>query len=176
MRHWRLFVGALVSLALVVGVSAVVLGAGEAEAKKPDIVDTLIKMDDCKTLVKALTAAELVETLKGEGPFTVFATTDAAWEKMSEERRAKILSPEGEAGKERLSQLLLNHVVKGKFMAADVAEKKTFGTQAGFEVKIKKEDDKLMFGHATITKTDIECGNGVIHVIDAVVRPGGPGA
>ena len=85
MRHWRLFVGALVSLALVVGVSAVVLGAGEgSEVKKPDIVDTLIKMDDCKTLVNALTAAELVETLKGEGPFTVFATTDAAWEKMPE--------------------------------------------------------------------------------------------
>jgi len=177
MRHWRLFVGALVSLALVVGVSAVVLGAGEgSEAKKPDIVDTLIKADSCKTLAKALEAAEVVEMLKGKGPFTVFAPTDVAWQKMPEERRAKILSPESEAGKERLSNLLLNHVVEGKFMAADVAEKEAFGTQAGFEVKIKKEDDKVMFGNATITKTDIECSNGVIHLIDAVVRPGVPGA
>lgn len=180
MRHWRLFVGALVSMALIIGVSAAVLSAGEGaegtEAKKPDIVDTLIKAENCSTLLGAVKAAELVETLKGEGPFTIFAPTNAAWEKMPEERRAKLLSPDSEAGKERLSELLLNHVVTGKIMAADLTGRETLGTQAGFDVKILQKEDKVLFGNATITQTDIECSNGVIHLIDAVVRPGGAGA
>jgi len=175
MKYTRLFVCAALLAVVVAGASAVLSAAEEGSAaKKLDIVETAMKAGDLKTLVKALQQADLVETLKGEGPFTLFAPNDAAWEKIPEERRETLLNPESEAAKEKLSQTLLNHVTTGKLLAADVAGMETVSTQAGLDVKIEKKEDKIKYGGATIVKTDIECANGVIHVIDAVVQ-GAPG-
>ena len=167
MRYCRLFVGTVACVALV----SVVLFAAEggAEAKKLDIVDTAIKAGNFTTLVQALKDAGLVETLKGEGPFTVFAPTDAAWEKIPEERRAALLSVDDERSKIRLTEVLQNHVVAGRLMAADIAGMETVTTMVENQVKVKVEDDKVMLGDATITTADIECSNGVIHVIDTVM-------
>ena len=171
MKFRHLLTCVLVS-GLLLGAAAVVVLAQEgSEEKKMDIVDTAVKAGDFKTLAEALKKADLIETLKGEGPFTVFAPTDAAWEKMDADAREKLLNPEGEAGKERLSNLLTYHVSPGKHMAAAIMEMKTIGTLQGKDAPIKVEGEKVMVGGATVIKADIECSNGVIHVIDTVNRP-----
>ena len=138
----------------------------ETEAK--DIVDTAVAADDYNTLVAAVKAAELVDTLKGEGPFTVFAPTDAAFEALPEGTLDELLKPES---KDKLVAILTYHVVSGKVMAEDVVDLTSAKTVQGNEVKIVVEDGKVKVDNANVTSTDIECSNGVIHVIDAVILP-----
>ncbi len=133
-----------------------------------DIVDTAAASDDFKTLVAAVKAAGLVETLKGEGPFTVFAPTDAAFAKLPEGTLEELLKPES---KEKLTSILTYHVVPGKVMAADVVLVESATTVQGGDVEIAVDGDKVVVGGANVTVTDLQCSNGVIHVIDAVMMP-----
>ena len=157
----------VLSLAAVVGLVAVANGLA-AEKVAKDIVDTAVGAGDFKTLAAALKAADLVETLKGKGPFTVFAPTDKAFAKLPEGTVADLLKPEN---KKKLVGILTYHVVAGKVMAADVVKLTEAKTVQGSEVKIKVTDGKVMVDNANVVKTDIVCGNGVIHVIDAVILP-----
>ena len=133
-----------------------------------DIVDTAVSAGSFKTLVAAVKAAGLVETLKGKGPFTVFAPTDEAFAKLPEGTVANLLKPEN---KDQLIAVLTYHVVPGKVMAADVVKLKSAKTVQGQEVTIKVEKGKVMLDGAQVLKTDIACSNGVIHVIDSVILP-----
>ena len=137
-------------------------------AHKKDIVDTAAEAEDFTTLVAAVKAAGLVETLKGDGPFTVFAPTNAAFGKLPEGTVDTLLKPEN---KEKLVSVLTYHVVPGKVMAADVIKLKNAKTVQGSEVDIVVTDGKVKIDNANVVKTDIECGNGVIHVIDTVILP-----
>ena len=142
---------------------------GTQTAQKKDIVDTAVGAGSFKTLVAAVKAAGLVETLKGEGPFTVFAPTDEAFAKIPAETIQMLLKPEN---KEKLQAILTYHVVAGDVRAADVVKLQKAKTVNGQEVAIKITDKKgVMIDGANVIKTDIECGNGVIHVIDAVIMP-----
>jgi uncharacterized surface protein with fasciclin (FAS1) repeats len=141
----------------------------EQPAEQPkDIVDTAAAADGFKTLVAAVKAAGLVETLKGDGPFTVFAPTDAAFGKLPEGTLDELLKPES---KDKLTSILTYHVVPGKVMAADVVKLKSAKTVQGAEVAIAVDGDTVKVDGANVTATDIECANGVIHVIDAVILP-----
>ena len=133
-----------------------------------DIVDTAVGAGSFNTLVAAVKAADLVDTLKGKGPFTVFAPTDAAFAKLPGGTLDDLLKPEN---KEKLKGILTYHVVPGKVMAADVVKLKTAKTVQGQELTIKVSGETVMVDNAKVTKTDIACSNGVIHVIDTVVLP-----
>lgn len=133
-----------------------------------DIVDTAAANDDFKTLVAAVKAAGLVDTLKGDGPFTVFAPTDAAFAKLPEGTLEDLLKPES---KDKLISILTYHVVPGKVLAADVVTLTTAKTVQGGELAIAVDGGKVKVDEANVTATDIECSNGVIHVIDAVLLP-----
>jgi len=132
-------------------------------AADKDIVDTAVAAGKFKTLVTAVKAADLVQTLKGEGPFTVFAPTDEAFAKIPEADLKALIND-----KEKLKKVLLAHVVVGKsVMAADVL--KLDGEKVnGFKIATK---DGVKIGSATVVKADIKCSNGVIHVIDTVLMP-----
>lgn len=133
----------------------------------PDIVDTAIAAGSFETLVAAVTAAELAEALKGEGPFTVFAPSDEAFAKLPEGTVESLLEdPTGQ-----LARILLYHVVPGKVMAADVSDGLVAETLRGAEVSFSVSDGKVMINDAAIVATDIETSNGVIHVIDSVILP-----
>ena len=133
-----------------------------------DIVDTAVEAGTFNTLAAALTAAGLVETLKGEGPFTVFAPTDEAFAKLDPALLQDLLKPEN---KDRLTAILTYHVVPGKVMAADVTALSSAKTVQGEEITIKVDGSTVMVDGANVTATDIEASNGVIHVIDAVILP-----
>ena len=137
-------------------------------AARKDIVDTAVEAGSFKTLATALTAAWLVETLKGEGPFTVFAPTDEAFAKLPAGTLNDLLKPENKA---KLSAILTYHVVPGKVMAKDVVSLSSAKTVNGKELKIATKDGTVTVDKATVIKTDIECSNGVIHVIDSVMLP-----
>jgi transforming growth factor-beta-induced protein len=137
-------------------------------AKAKDIVDTAVAAGSFKTLATALKAADLVATLKGKGPFTVFAPTDEAFAKLPKGTVQDLLKPENKA---KLTAILTYHVVPGNVMAADVVKLSKAKTVQGSEVTIKVDDGKVMVDNAKVTATDIKCGNGVIHVIDAVILP-----
>jgi uncharacterized surface protein with fasciclin (FAS1) repeats len=162
----------LLSLAAAVGLMAVATGlAQDAKQKEKDaknIVDTAVAAGDFKTLAAALKAADLVDTLKGKGPFTVFAPTDEAFKKLPKGALEDLLKPEN---KKKLASVLTYHVVSGKHMAADVAKLKEAKTVEGSMIKIEAKDGKVKVDDANVVKADIACGNGVIHVIDAVLLP-----
>ncbi len=141
---------------------------GKMDMGKKDIVDTAVAAGNFKTLAAALKAADLVDTLKGKGPFTVFAPTDEAFAKLPAGTLEMLLKPENKA---KLVKILTYHVVPGKVMAADVVKLKTAKTVQGSDVTITVTDGKVKVDDANVTKTDIECSNGVIHVIDAVIMP-----
>jgi uncharacterized surface protein with fasciclin (FAS1) repeats len=153
-----------------IGVVAVGLSATTVKAtdnhEKQDIVDTAVAAGSFKTLAAALEAAGLVETLKGEGPFTVFAPTDEAFAKLPEGTVESLLKD-----KEKLTRILLYHVVSGNVMAKDVIKLKSAKTVEGSSVKIRAGDGKVMVDNANVVKTDIAASNGVIHVIDTVIIP-----
>jgi uncharacterized surface protein with fasciclin (FAS1) repeats len=133
-----------------------------------DIIDTALEADDFNTLATALTEAELISALKAEGPFTVFAPTDAAFAALPEGTLDSLL-----ADKEQLSNVLLYHVVSGKVMAEDVLEMDgaMVETLFGEEIEISIKDGMVYINDAQVTTTDIEASNGVIHVIDTVLVP-----
>ena len=133
---------------------------------KKDIVDTAVAAGDFNTLVTAVKAAGLVETLKGEGPFTVFAPTDAAFAKVPTDTLNALL-----ADKAALANVLTYHVVAGKVMAADVVKLTSAVTVQGQAVSIEVKDGKVYIDGTQVVTTDIEASNGVIHVIDAVILP-----
>src|SRR4051812_44167030 len=137
-------------------------------AAKKDIVDTAVAAGDFKTLATALQAAGLVDTLKGPGPFTVFAPSDEAFAKLPAGTVESLLKPEN---KQKLVAILTYHVVPAKAMAADVASMSSAKTVNGKELKLRADGGKVMVDDATVTKADIECSNGVIHVIDTVLMP-----
>ncbi|HRY45615.1 MAG TPA: fasciclin domain-containing protein [Thermoanaerobaculia bacterium] len=131
-----------------------------------DIVETAVAAGSFSTLATALKAAGLVETLKGKGPFTVFAPTDDAFKKLPAGTLEKLL-----ADKARLTKVLTYHVVSGKVMAADVVKLSEAKTVEGSSVKIAVKDGKVKLNDANVVKTDVGASNGVIHVIDTVILP-----
>ncbi len=140
-----------------------------APAAQKDIVDTAVAAGSFKTLATALTEAGLIETLKGKGPFTVFAPTDEAFAKVPKKDLEALLKD-----KKKLAQVLTYHVVSGKVMAADVVKMKDGSkvkTVQGSEFTLGLKDGKVKVDNANVTKTDIETSNGVIHVIDSVIMP-----
>ena len=137
-------------------------------ASTKDIVDTAVAAGDFKTLAAALQAAGLVDTLKGPGPFTVFAPTDEAFAKLPAGTVEDLLKPEN---KQKLISILTYHVVAGKVMAKDVVKLHEAKTVNGQDVKIMVDGGKVMVDNANVIKTDIQCTNGVIHVIDSVLLP-----
>ena len=137
-------------------------------SKSADIVDTAVSAGDFNTLVTAVKAAELVDTLKGDGPFTVFAPTDEAFAKLPPGTVETLLKPEN---KEKLQAILLYHVVPGKVMAAEVVGMSSAKTAGGQSVTIGQKDGGVYVDTAKVIKTDIGCSNGVIHVIDTVIMP-----
>ncbi len=144
------------------------LNAQSKEKPATDIVDTAVAAGSFKTLAKALEAADLVKTLKGPGPFTVFAPTDDAFMKLPAGTLDNLLKPEN---KEKLQRILTYHVVAGKVMASDVVKMTSAKAVSGDMLQIATRDGKVMVAGAHVVKTDIVASNGVIHVIDAVMLP-----
>jgi uncharacterized surface protein with fasciclin (FAS1) repeats len=156
----RIAVVAALSLALFA------LPSAPARAQGKDIVDTAVAAGQFTTLVAALQAAGLVDTLKGPGPFTVFAPTDEAFAKLPAGTVDALLKDIP-----KLTSILTYHVVPGKVMAADVVRLNSAKTVNGRSVRIAVKDGKVMVDKANVVKADIACSNGVIHVIDAVILP-----
>jgi uncharacterized surface protein with fasciclin (FAS1) repeats len=142
--------------------------AATAPATPATVVDIAVGSADHSTLVTAVKAAGLVETLSGAGPFTVFAPTNAAFEKLPKGTVESLLTPEK---KDDLTGILTYHVVAGAFKAADLKDGQMIKTVNGKELKVTIKDGKVMIDGATVTAADLVAGNGVVHVIDAVVLP-----
>ncbi len=149
---------------LVAGALAMAMASN---ARAADIVDTAVAAN-FKTLVAAVKAAGLVDTLKGPGPFTVFAPTDEAFAKLPAGTLENLLKPENKA---KLQAILTYHVVPGKVMAADVVKLTSAKTVEGGEIAIKTAGGSVQVNQAHVVKTDVVASNGVIHVIDAVILP-----
>jgi uncharacterized surface protein with fasciclin (FAS1) repeats len=156
----RIAFASLLALALAAPVLA------DDHGPQKDIVDTAVEAGSFTTLATALEAAGLIETLKGEGPFTVFAPTDEAFAKIPEDQLNALL-----ADTEQLTAVLTYHVVAGKVTAADVVELDTATTVQGSDIDITVSDSGVMVDNANVVATDIMASNGVIHVIDSVILP-----
>ncbi len=161
----KAFAGAVAVLAMVILFSGVNMAGNYKKNMEKDIVDTAASAGMFKTLVTAVKAAGLVDTLKGEGPFTVFAPTDEAFEKLPEGTIEALL-----ADTDKLASILTYHVVPGKVMAKDVVKMSSAKTVQGSSLKIDTSSG-VMVDKAKVVKTDIIASNGIIHVIDAVVLP-----
>jgi transforming growth factor-beta-induced protein len=146
---------------------ALAMTVASSTASAADIVDTAVA-GNFKTLVAAVKAAGLVDTLKGPGPFTVFAPTDEAFAKLPPGTLESLLKPENKA---KLQSILSYHVVAGKVMAQDVTKLHSAKTVEGQSITIKTANGAVMVDGAHVTKTDIVTSNGVIHVIDSVLLP-----
>ena len=149
-------------------VACTLIFAPTIAGEKKDIVDTAVAAGQFKTLVKAVGAADLVKTLKSKGPFTVFAPTDAAFAKLPKGTIAALLKD-----KAKLKQILLYHVVSGKVMAKQAVklDGKDVKMVSGDMAKVTVKKGSVMIGKAKVVKADIDCTNGVIHVIDTVILP-----
>jgi uncharacterized surface protein with fasciclin (FAS1) repeats len=139
-------------------------------AETGNIVETAVAAGSFKTLARALAAADLVGTLSGPGPFTVFAPTDEAFAKLPAGTLDSLLKPEN---KEKLRRVLTYHVVAGKVMAADVVKVTSAKAVSGDTITVKSASGMVHVDQARVTKADIAASNGVIHVIDAVILPRG---
>ena len=157
----------IAALGFCIALVAGAVGINHASAPKMDIVDTAVSNDDFNTLVAAVTAADLVDALKSEGPFTVFAPTDKAFAALPAGTVDSLLKPEN---KDKLVAVLTYHVVPGKVMSADV-KPGMVKTLQGSEATLSAKGKGLMIDSANIVAADIETSNGVIHVIDAVILP-----
>ncbi|MBH8580046.1 fasciclin domain-containing protein [Bisbaumannia pacifica] len=159
-------------LTLAAGITGLMLaGAVQADhhgEMSKDIVDTAVEAGQFQTLVAAVEAAGLVETLKGEGPFTVFAPTDEAFAALPEGTVESLLMEEN---REQLQSILTYHVVPGSVMAEQAMSLDSATTVQGQELTITTGDGTLMIDEASVIQADIEASNGVIHVIDAVLMP-----
>ena len=158
----------LIAVVATLGISINAAAGHHASDKSADIVDVAVSAGQFNTLAAALTAAGLVDTLKGEGPFTVFAPTDEAFAKLPAGTVEYLLEPEN---REQLVAILTYHVVPGKVYAADVVKLNSATTVNGADVTITVRDDGVAVDDANIVKTDIAASNGVIHVIDTVILP-----
>lgn len=138
------------------------------QKKAASVVDIATSDKNFSTLVSALQAAGLVDTLKGEGPFTVFAPTNAAFENLPEGTLEDLMKPEN---KEDLQSILKNHVVQGRRMAKNVAGRSSLSSLNGGSLRIRAKGDNVQIGDATIRQTDLEAKNGIVHVIDRVLLP-----
>lgn len=155
------------SMGLVLAVLLITGAIGlNADPPEKNIVETAVAAGSFNTLVKAVKAADLVETLSGQGPFTVFAPTDEAFAKLPEEALTALIQD-----KEKLTAVLTYHVAAAKYMAADVVGMKSIVTVNGKSLTVMVKDGEVMIDNAKVVKTDIVCSNGVIHVIDTVVIP-----
>ena len=154
----------LFALTAATAVAGTTVFAGTA---KKDIVDTAVNAGTFETLVAAVSAADLVGTLKSEGPFTVFAPTDEAFAALPEGTVETLLKPEN---KDQLIAVLTYHVVPGKVMSTDLSDDMEAKTVQGSDIMIDL-DDGVKVNEATVVAADIETSNGVIHVIDAVILP-----
>ena len=158
----------VLGLMVVALVCSVGLNVSRADCGTCDktVVEVAVQSKDFTTLVAAVKAADLVKTLSGKGPFTVFAPTDKAFAKLPKGTLEELLKPEN---KKKLAGILTYHVVAGKVLAKDVVNLKDAKTVQGTKVKIEVKDGTVMVDKAKVVKTDIPCLNGVIHVIDAVM-------
>ena len=161
---------------IVFGIAAAALTVSVATAQAQqaahhgtkDVVDTAVAAGSFNTLAKALQAAGLVETLKGQGPFTVFAPTDEAFAKLPSGALQDLLKPEN---KEKLRRILTYHVVPGRVTASDVVALTSAKAVSGDTIRIKATGGTVSVDAAKVVKTDIAASNGVIHVIDSVIMP-----
>ena len=156
----------LMTLGLMV-TGQVMAGAHSAPAKK-DVIDTAISAGSFGTLVAAIQAAELVDALRGSGPFTVFAPTDEAFAALPEGTVESLLKPEN---KDQLTAILLYHVVSGKIMAADIGSGAQPATLQGATIDVVGSKSGVTVNGANVVGADVVTSNGVIHVIDAVILP-----
>ena len=155
-----------IAVAAVVTLGIVTPHAGKAP--QTDIVDTAVAAGTFNTLATALKAAGLVDTLKGAGPFTVFAPTDEAFAKLPAGTVEDLLRPENKA---KLVSILTYHVVSGAVSSGDVVKRTSAKTVQGQSVKISNKDGVVMIDNANVVKADVTASNGVIHVIDSVILP-----
>ncbi|MEJ2127463.1 MAG: fasciclin domain-containing protein [Woeseiaceae bacterium] len=168
-RLSKIFSIALIAqLALAFAASQALAGDYKKGASK-DIVDTAVAAGQFETLAAALVAADLVDTLKSDGPFTVFAPTDEAFAKLPEGTVESLLKPEN---RDQLVAILTYHVVPGEVLAADVVKLSEATTVNGQSVEIQVADNGVRIDNANVIATDIDASNGVIHVIDTVILPG----
>jgi uncharacterized surface protein with fasciclin (FAS1) repeats len=154
--------------AVVLAVVGLAIGSTVARAGNQDIVDTAVDAGQLKTLATALKAADLVDTLKGPGPFTVFAPTDEAFAKLPAGTLENLLKPENKA---KLAAILTYHVVPGAVKAEQVTKLGEAKTVNGAMAKVSTRDGKVMINDAIVVRADIAASNGVIHVIDKVILP-----
>ena len=159
-----------VAYIVVAAVAAVslALASADSRAAQKDIVQTAVDAGQFKTLAAALGAANLVDTLKGSGPFTVFAPTDEAFAKLPAGTVENLLKPEN---KDQLRRVLTYHVVPGKVGASDVTKLTSAKAVSGDAIAITMKDGKVMVNNATVVTADVGASNGVIHVIDTVILP-----
>lgn len=159
----------LISTILMVGVCLAgsnSMDASKEESSAADIVDTAVAAGNFQTLVSAVEEAGLVDTLKGEGPFTVFAPTDEAFAKIPQEQLESLLE-----NKTQLTAVLTYHVIAGKVMSTDLTDDMAVATVQGDNVTINLDEDGVMVNDAKVVQADIECINGVVHAIDTVLMP-----
>jgi uncharacterized surface protein with fasciclin (FAS1) repeats len=154
--------------AVVLGLLMAGMGMTTVASQSKDIVDTAVANGSFNTLATALKAAGLVDTLKGPGPFTVFAPTDAAFAKLPAGTVENLLKPEN---KDQLRRVLTYHVVPGKVESAQVTKMNSAKAVSGDAIKIAVKDGKVMVNNATVVTADVGASNGVIHVIDTVILP-----
>jgi uncharacterized surface protein with fasciclin (FAS1) repeats len=154
--------------AFVLGILVVGMGLATVSSQSKDIVDTAVANGSFKTLATALKAAGLVDTLKGTGPFTVFAPTDAAFAKLPAGTVENLLKPEN---KDQLRRVLTYHVVSGKVGSSEVTKLSSAKAVSGDAIAIAVKDGKVMVNNATVVTADVGASNGVIHVIDTVILP-----
>ncbi len=148
-------------------IAAMLFASGPAAAA--DLVETAVSNGNFKTLTAALQAAGLVETLKGNGPYTVFAPTDEAFKKLPAGTVENLLKPENKA---QLQKVLTYHVVAGNVMSGDLKGKTTNAkTVEGSAVRVDASGNSVKVDDATVTQADVKASNGVIHVIDSVIMP-----
>ena len=168
-RTHNIFSIALIAKFAMVFIASQAVAGDYKKDQSKDIVDTAVAAGQFETLAAALGAADLVDTLKGDGPFTVFAPTDEAFAKLPEGTVENLLKPEN---RDMLVAILTYHVVPGEVLAADVVTLSEAKTVNGQFVAIKVSDNSVRIDNATVIATDIDASNGVIHVIDTVILPG----
>jgi uncharacterized surface protein with fasciclin (FAS1) repeats len=169
-RRWMMKLARTLALAALAAVIAIPAQAQTHMTSQTDrdIVETAIEAGQFGTLVAAVQAADLVEVLQSDGPFTVFAPTDEAFAKLPEGTVAELLKPEN---KDKLIAILTYHVVPGKVLASDVVKLSSAETVQGSSVTIETRDGKVWIDNAQVIAADVEASNGVIHVIDTVILP-----
>jgi uncharacterized surface protein with fasciclin (FAS1) repeats len=159
----------LKTLTLGIAITTLMVSAStQAQQNNKDIVETAVAAGSFKTLAKALQTADLVDTLKGQGPFTVFAPTDEAFAKLPAATLNDLLKPEN---RKKLQRILTYHVVPGRVTSSDVVKLSTAKAVSGDTIDIKASGGTVMVDGARVVKTDVPASNGIIHVIDTVIMP-----